>query len=474
VVRFLQGGKVLVVLCVLTAALAGSASAQSVPGLQLGMTDELLVRPDDALRNQWFDKTKVAGANLVLLTATWSDIAPSKRPGSWNPRDPGNSHYKWGTLDAAVKAARGRSLNVMILVTQAPKWAEDAHRPHGALPGTWKVSPKAYADFAHAIAQRYSGGFHPDGLLNPPLPRVQYWQAWAEANLTGRFAPQSVNHRLVGANAYRTLLNGFYGEVKGVHSDNLVVTSGLAPYGDHGSHNHDRTPPVLFWRSLLCLKGAALIPISCNNPAHFDIAAHNPINSSAPTKHAKSPTDVTTPDLGRITRVINKARQTGRVVPNSAKPLWATEFWWESKPPKRGAVSLQTQAHWLEQALYLFWKQGASAAIWYLIRDQDPDSNHRSYKTGLFFQNGKPKPAYTAYKFPFVATRHGGNVGLWGEAPGAGTVTIQRKQGGGWQTLKTAVAGSNRVFTTGASLGGSADLRATQGGQQSLTWHVGG
>jgi hypothetical protein len=470
----LSGGTLVVAAAAAALLLGPPPPAHAAAGLQLGLADELYVTHDAGTRNQWLDRTVSARADLVQLTATWSDIAPSSHPSGFDARDPGDPHYSWGTLDAAIKGATSRGLNVMILVTQAPKWAEGAHRPKKALPGTWKPRAGAFADFAHAIATRYSGTFLDPNTLLQFLPRVRYWQAWAEANLTGRFAPQWKHDHLVGPKHYRVMLNAFYGAVKGVHSDNTVITSGLAPYGDHGV-KHDRTPPVTFWRSLLCLKGSALRPAPCHEAAHFDVAAHNPINAYKPTRHARYATDVTTPDLGRIERVIRKAIKTGRVVPSNPKPFWATELWWDSKPPKKSGVPLAKHARWLEQALYVLWRQGADAAIWFLIRDQGPDSNHRSYKTGLFFSNGNPKPAYTAFRFPFVGSRTGNTtVRVWGEAPAPGPVAVQRKRKGGWSTMKTVAAGSNRVFVSGITLGGKASLRATQGGEQSLVWHQGG
>lgn len=270
------------------------------------------------------------------------------------------------------------------------------------------------------------------------------------------------------------MLNAFYGAVKGVSSKNKVVTSGLAPYGDHFKGGN-RLPPVIFWRGLLCLKGSKLQPVRCKNPARFDVAAHNPINIGGPTRHALSPTDVSTPDLGRIKRIIHKAARTGRVKPAGPKPFWATEIWWDSKPPDPHGIPKGKQARWLEQSFQVLWRQGASMVVWFLVRDQAPKPNFpTTFQTGLFFRDGKPKPAYRAYRFPFVANRHGKrDVRVWGKAPRSGKVTVQRKRNGQWRTEKVVSAGPSRIFASKLGVRGSAKLRARQGGESSLPWPLG-
>ena len=111
----------------------------------------------------------------------------------------------------------------------------------------------------------------------------------------------------------------------------------------------------------------------------------------------------------------------------SRKPLWATEFWWDSNPPDPDGVPQQTQARWLEQALYLFWKQGVKRAVWFQIRDAPPVPDYAStYQTGLFLLDGTPKPAYQAYRFPFVGDRlDRRRIRVWGMAPGPGKVRVQ-------------------------------------------------
>ena len=79
---------------------------------------------------------------------------------------------------------------------------------------------------------------------------------------------------------------------------------------------------------------------------------------------------MTTPDLGRLTKVLEKAEaRQARCCPPAKKPLWVTEFWYDTNPPDPNGMSLDQQARWYEQDLYLFWKQGAEVAIALQLRD---------------------------------------------------------------------------------------------------------
>jgi hypothetical protein len=281
---------------------------------------------------------------------------------------------------------------------------------------------------------------------------------------------------------YRTLLNSFYAGIKSVHSDNVVLTTGFGPYGDlfpgpcssplGGTGNGCRMHPVTFARGLLCLSGS-LRREPCPNPAHFDALAMDPYEVASPTTAAYSPDDISAPDLWRLTRIVKKAVRVGTALPRGHKQLWVTEFSYDSNPPNPGAVSLATQAHWLEEALYLFWKQGVSTAVWYNVRDQAPVYNQTTrneYFSGVYFYNGSPKPSLRAFQFPFVIWPAGRSATVWGISPRAGSLSIQHKKGGKWKTLVRLRTSRGAVFVRSikSSLHGS--FRAVMNGERSLVW----
>jgi hypothetical protein len=439
--------------------LALAAPAHATRGLDLGLTDGLFESSDPGTRSTWLDHTVDARADDVILGAVWRSIAPANPLPGFEPSNPNDPEYSWGTLDAAVQGATSRGLKVTIVVTQAPDWAEGRHRHGNAPAGTWKPSPKKLKAFAKAIAKRYEG-------------QVRHFQLWAEPNLSTYLTPQWRHGHPIGPLHYRKMLNAFYAGVHSVDMHDEVLTGGTAPYGDPGTGS--RMQPAMFWRTLLCLKGHKLATGKCPKPAHFDIAAHNPINVGKPTRHALNRDDISTPDIGKLKRILRRAQHTRRALPKGKKPIWATEIWWDSKPPDPNGIPSRRHARWLEEALYVLWKQGVKSVTWFQIRDQAPNPNYSStFQTGLFLLNGSPKPAYRAFRFPFVGDRAGRHrVRLWGEAPGAGDVTVQRKRHGGWHTIKHLHAGPNRVFTGKAHLSGKVTLRVRSQGETSLAWKV--
>jgi hypothetical protein len=111
----------------------------------------------------------------------------------------------------------------------------------------------------------------------------------------------------------------------------------------------------------------------------------------------------------------------------------------------------------------------------YQIRDNPPDPNlepRQQVTTGIFFQDGTKKPAYTAWRFPFVTHRTSTtNVGVWGKSPVAGLVRIQQRRQGQWQRVGTVTAHRNEVFTSSIVQRGHAYLRAKVGLNTSLSWY---
>jgi hypothetical protein len=476
----------------LVLALSMTPSARAAaPGMALGLYDGDFTSPSADTRDTALDRSVQAGAEYVLIYVNWSNVAPGVRPLGFNAANPADPNYNWSNVDAAVRDAANRGLKVLISFVYAPSWAEGPNRPSVAdsPTGTWEPNPADVGDFAHALASRYSGTF-------AGLPAVRHWQLWAEPNLGVNLDPQFVGNQATGPDVYRPMLNAFYANIKAVSPSNVVITGGTAPYGNltrGGGLAYQRMQPLTFWKGLLCYstgvnrkkhrkkqkhkgrqavaaaKSGKLIPEPCPNPAHFDVAAHHPINVGAPTRSALNPEDISTPDLYKLKRVLRAAAASGRLAPGGAKPIWATEIWWNSNPPGRG-LPLAKQARYLEQGFYVLWKQGVGATFWFEVRDLQQDGVNPIPTSGLFFRNGTPKPALQAYQFPFVTERLSrSRVRAWGEAPHGGPVDIQIRG----HHLKTLQAGDNRVFVGILHLGRKANLRAVQGNQSSLVWHQG-
>jgi len=89
---------------------------------------------------------------------------------------------------------------------------------------------------------------------------------------------------------------------------------------------------------------------------------------------------------------------------------------------------------------------------WFLLDDMPAPS---LYKSGLYFESSsvdsaRPKAVLTAFRFPFVAYRHGSTVSIWGRDATSDKelVTVQRRHGkkGGWRTVAFVKANGNGIF----------------------------
>ena len=269
---------------------------------------------------------------------------------------------------------------------------------------------------------------------------------------------------------YRGLLNSFYDGVKAVDQSNVVVGGATSAYGD--PTGGPRMRPLLFLRELFCLKGRRKLKPQPCPPVKLDVLSDHPINTSGgPSQSAIHPDDAVTADVGNVQRVLRAAEKGGNVQPGGRRPLWITEFWWLSNPPgspnERIAVPLGKHARWIEESLYLFWREKVKAAFYFRVRDPEATD----VPSGLFFADGTPKPALTAFRFPFVTERRSRKrVQAWGKSPATGKLRIERREGGKWRAEKSLSARQGKVFATKLKLPKGGRLRARVGGEQSLTW----
>ncbi len=453
-------------------ALIGTASASgAMPRFTLGYADSLFRSTEAESREEWFGKARETGGRIARIDVLWSQIAPKTPPAGFEASDPASPGYDWGALDESIRGAAANHLRILLTVYSAPRWAEGSGRPSTLPSGTWKPNAGAYGEFANALARRYDGSF-PDPLQGgADLPQVTDFEAWNEPNLNTYLNPQWEGESPAAATMYRELVNDFYGGVKRAQPKALVVAGSLAPFGEEPGGQRIR--PVIFLRSFLCLQGGHLTVESCPRPAHFDVLSDHPIATGPPEQSALSPLDVTTPNLDRLTKVLQRAEATKRALPAGKKPLWVTEFWYDSSPPDPSGVPIAQQARWYEQDLYLFWRQGASVAICLQVRDAPPSKSYASsLQAGTYFLDGSAKPSATAFRFPLVAHRTGPfKVVVWGIAPQAGRVKIQAFRDGSWKTLASMTArGPQRPFTGEIQLLHFAKLRGVIGGDASLPW----
>jgi hypothetical protein len=457
-------------------AVAMPAPATAAPFLR-GVADNLYRSRDADTRQHWLDETVRAQANLVRVTVDWRSHARSRPADPTDPLDPAYGEFE--EIDAAVREASERGLEPSFLVTRAPNWAEGKRKPGDATEGSWKPDPAAFEAFATALARRYSGGFvGPEG----PVPRVRYYQAWGEPNLSEHLTPQWTGSRNsprpFAALRYRELLNALYAGVKSVDPDATVIAGGTGPFGDRRFRR--RTRPLRFLREVLCLRHRKRLKAKeCPDPPRFDILSHHPINIAAggPGRSAIHPDDVIVADFRKVVRTM-RAAEKRRTVPRGRHPVWATELIWETKPPdRRFGVPLNRQARWLEESFFSLWKQGAEAVVWAQIVDEEiQEDGFSGHQGGLFTDGGKAKPGFVAFRFPFVAERSSKKkkkkLAVWTIPPSSGELAIEHRRGSSWRTIRTAAVTAGEPLQLRLRLAGKVRLRGAVNGEQSLPYRL--
>jgi hypothetical protein len=422
---------------VLLAALAGlgtATTASARPGLPTVVQDDarLLDSPPAQVASD-MRTLKLLGVDAVRLSANWSLLAPQPSatapPRGFDAADPAQyPQSRWQALDAAVRDAHAAGLAVMIDVAYwAPTWA--AHGAPGPRART-NVDPRAFAEFAVAVARRYSGSFTvpagpgngwvggsvtpsppppppPDqssllGLLGlapttlqqdaaapivpppaaaPPLPAVDTLLLWNEPNFPAFFVPQYSHGRPVAADAYRAMVQAAYPAIKAVRPGVQVLvgntTSGRGLVAPHG------VPPLAFLRELACVD-SRLHPLRTGACAHFtevpgDGWAHHPYSSADPDQVSTGPSadDIRVGDLPRLAALLNALVARHRLAP-ALRDIYVTEYGVETQPPSgRWGLSLVQAEE--RQAAVLTWAEYVAERVpnvklWaqFLLRDVPP------------------------------------------------------------------------------------------------------
>jgi hypothetical protein len=446
--------------------------------------DQLFENPSLSVENLWFGRAASVGParnsqskSWVRLSCYWIVVAPQHRAPGFQPTNPADPHYNWSGCDAEVTSAAAAHENILLLVSYAPTWAEGPHQPSGQRPGVWDPNAKEFGQFARAVATRYSGRFPSPLELGHKLPRVTHFQAWNEPNLPTSLAPEwrraaNGTNEPLGPTLYRGLLNSFYSNVKAVQPHATVLAGGLGPYGDPPSEGN-RMDPVQFLQQLLCVHGSKLSPARCPIKAHLDGVDVHPY-SYTPTLSSANPLDVSVPDIHRLYGVLHAAEHARRVLPAGPKPVWATEVTWNTNPPSAGSLAPARQARYLALAWYEEWRQRVAVGMWYLVRDPGFALGGLT-GAGIYFSNGKPKPAAQADRFPFVALPQREHAMIiWGRAPSPGTVTIELRRAGRWRALFRVRTTNGGVFHVLRAMQANVAMRAIEGRTTSLAWNTGG
>lgn len=434
------------------------AAPVSTRGLETILQDDglLLYRPQAEVEAA-VAKMRELGIDRVRITASWSSLTRAAegetRPEGFDAADPGAyEQARWAGLDTAIRAIRGAGLKALVDIGfWAPHWATDD--PPGPRARS-NIDPQAYADFATAVALRYSGGFTPppeagpppapteDASLiaeligplvpfpvpdplpppreapaeaaqaapaGPPLPNVDRFIIWNEPNHQGLLLPQwKADGRTPASPAvYRAMLRAGYAAVKAVRRTATVLIGNTSSTG--GTRGRGPVPPLEFLRELACVD-AKLKPRSGGDCAGFtqlpgDGWAHHPYSQNERPERVsdpkKEPGDLRIADTPVLAKTLDRLVRLGRLAPAN-RNIHLTEFGYETKGiPGRPRVDETQQARWMTWAEHIADRvPRVRSFAQFLLRDQPPapvrvsQSDKRpfgEYSTGLLNVDGSDK-----------------------------------------------------------------------------------
>jgi hypothetical protein len=389
-----------------------------------------------------FERTRAAGATSVRLVLDWSSTAPTAPTG--DASDPANAAYRWDAFDRQVAGAVAAGLRPIVCITRAPVWARDVAA--GGPRTTWP-RPAQLADFAAAAARRYAG-------------TDLAWQIWNEPNHRAHLRPQFRGNVPVSVARYRAMVNASAHAIHAVDADAPVAAGALAPFG-HRAPTIEVVAPLEFMRRLLCMSGAASPRRTCRTRVELDVWSHHPYTHGGPTQHARAPADVSLGDLPAMNRLLRAAVRAGQIRSAGRVRFWVTEFSWDSRPGDPRGVPLGLHGRWVSEALYRMWQAGVDLVTWWRVND-DPLATS-PYQSGLYVgSSARPKPALTAFRFPFVAFRRAGGVQVWGRVPPGrdGTVLVEQRVRGRWALAARLAPDRFGLFSRRLPATGAPSLRA--------------
>jgi hypothetical protein len=405
--------------------------------------------------------------SLIRVNVVWFAVAGNTPFGLSNQADP---HYKWTLIDQSVRRAAARNLQVVLDLSAAPNWAEGPGIPPASDPnvgkGAWEPNATLFGQFAHAVAERYSGGT-PDPLhAGLALPRVKYYEMWNEPNLGGYIAGPNKPAQ------FRNLVNAGYSGIKSVHSDNFAILGGLAPISPVGIYSWH---PLSFIRQVLCVRQGRKHYVRVNHcpKTNFDAAGVHPYALAAtPTKPANNHNDILIHDVYKLTNVVRGAER-AHTVNRERHQIWNTEWSWFTNPPQAQYGDPQpAAARYVAYSMYEEWKASVSVVIWQVLADVVGGPNPGG---GLETAAGAPKMTMSAFGFPFIASvgkHHKGYA--WGRAPVHGRVTVlvsRQAKGGQWHQVAKVHSDGYGVFQAHFKAHGNGTYRAqVAGGGSSLPY----
>jgi hypothetical protein len=408
------------------------------------------------------NEVKALGVDTLRIEVKWNEVAPD--PGSrtkpkFDASDPlayashPNAYPGFGGYDDLLIRARAMGFRIIVTITgDAPRWATDGGLGTGANVN-YRPSAGEYANFAAAVAKRYSG-------IYAGLPAVFYFTIWNEPNHRQFIKPTKSAPAI-----YRNMVDSAIPKIRAANRNAKVFIGETAPVG--------RAPkamgPKEFFRRWLCLDNRLRRTSKGSGCRSFkkidaDGYAHHPYGPTARVPKTRDVINMLA--IRQLGKYLDRAAAAGRV--RRGLPIYNTEFGLQSNPPDRVvSTSPVRQAALINEKEEYSYRYGRLKSYsQYLLFDDPPRKGPASQKwsgfqTALRFTSGKKKPAYTAFKFPIVVKKRRRDVLIWGRVrPGAGQRSVQLQRKGAGNSGPRVKTNSNGYFTVKRRQSGRYRFRA--------------
>lgn len=388
---------------------------------------ELLHRAPDRIAAT-LDDLRAAGVDWVRVTAGWDVVEPVR------------GQFQWAALDRlhAMATERGLELNIDIAFF-LPGWTGG------------RMDAGAYADFAEAVARRY--------------PDAAAFTVWNEPNLATFLRPQwRRDGEPLSPDTYRAMVLAAVPRIEAAAPDALVLIGATSSLGETRATDADtRMAPLTFLRALTA-KGP---PLPGDGWSHHPYMGGLPPGATDP-----QPATVRMGDLDRLTDELHRLFEAGRFVRDL--PVYVTEYGDQTNPPDpTWDITPAEQARRLGEGERIARENPRVRSMaQFLVRDlperpgADLRTRWRDYQSGLFFVDGRPKPARAAFGLPLTAERSGDRVAFWGlvRRAGGGRRVVIRADG---RVVAEARTREDGTFTATAEADPGATFRASSGDRRS-------
>ena len=276
-------------------ALVVAAPAQASHGAAFGIQDDAWLMYGPGTLPERLTTLENLGVGVVRFTLRWDQVAPQK-PAS--PRSA--SGYDWGPSGDVLDALHEQGIRALVTLYGSPRWANGGGSP-AHLPST------GFGDFAYAAAQRF--------------PWVRLWTAWNEPNSRTFSVPVSPSLYV------QKVLNPAFASLHAASASNQVAGGVTSPRKTASGMS-----PLAFMQGMHAAH------------ARLDAYAQNPY----PVSRGETPRHAVCSTCGYFTMANLPTIRADVTRYFGAKPLWLTEYGYQTNPPDRLlGVSYAQQAAYL-------------------------------------------------------------------------------------------------------------------------------